>query len=85
MTSHHSIKTDVINARSAWQDTEVVGDLGVVTSRNPGDLKVFSKKIIEVMAQRTPSLALGRLFVLQCTTAGSRGSPLLAVKTALRF
>ncbi len=47
MTSYHSIKTDVINAGAKWEDSEVVTDNGVVTSRNPGDLEAFSKKIIE--------------------------------------
>ena len=47
MTSYHSIKTDVINAGAKWEDKEVVTDNGVVTSRNPGDLEAFSKKIIE--------------------------------------
>ena len=47
MTSYNSIKTDVINAGGQWEDAEVVTDNGVVTSRNPGDLEAFSKKIIE--------------------------------------
>lgn len=47
MTSYHSIKTDVINAGGQWEDREVVTDNGVITSRNPGDLDAFSKKIIE--------------------------------------
>ena len=47
MTSYHSIKTDVINAGAKWEDSEVVTDNGVVTSRNPGDLEAFVKKIIE--------------------------------------
>jgi len=47
MTSYHSIKQDVINAGAKWEDSEVVTDNGVVTSRNPGDLEAFSKKIIE--------------------------------------
>lgn len=47
MTSYHSIKSDVINAGASWEDSEVVTDNGVVTSRNPGDLEAFSKKIIE--------------------------------------
>jgi len=47
MTSYKSIKTDVINAGGKWEDSEVVTDNGVITSRNPGDLEAFSKKIIE--------------------------------------
>lgn len=47
MTSYHSIKTDVINAGATWEDSSVVTDNGVVTSRNPGDLEDFSSKIIE--------------------------------------
>jgi protease I len=30
-----------------WEDAEVVADQGAITSRNPGDLKAFSAKIIE--------------------------------------
>jgi protease I len=47
MTSYKSIKTDVINAGGKWEDSEVVTDNGVITSRNPGDLEAFTAKIIE--------------------------------------
>ena len=47
MTSYKSIKTDVVNAGAKWEDSEVLVDKGVITSRNPGDLEAFSAKIIE--------------------------------------
>ncbi|BEV47370.1 type 1 glutamine amidotransferase domain-containing protein [Afipia carboxidovorans] len=46
-TSYKSIKTDVMNAGGKWEDSEVVNDLGLITSRNPGDLEAFVTKIIE--------------------------------------
>ncbi|MGK7395448.1 MAG: type 1 glutamine amidotransferase domain-containing protein [Candidatus Cyclobacteriaceae bacterium M3_2C_046] len=50
LTSYHSIKTDILNAGGNWVDQEVVVDGGLITSRNPGDIPVFNKKIIEEFA-----------------------------------
>jgi len=51
MTSYKSIKTDVVNAGAKWEDSQVVVDNGVITSRNPGDLEAFSAKIIEEIGE----------------------------------
>lgn len=50
-TSYKSIRTDVINAGGIWEDSKVVTDQGLITSRNPGDLAAFSEKIIEEVAE----------------------------------
>lgn len=47
VTSYASIRTDVENAGGKWQDSEVVADMGIVTSRKPDDLKAFVSKIVE--------------------------------------
>jgi protease I len=47
VTSYASIRTDVINAGGLWEDSEVVSDQGLVTSRKPDDLPAFCDKIAE--------------------------------------
>ncbi|MEO5675423.1 MAG: type 1 glutamine amidotransferase domain-containing protein [Chitinophagales bacterium] len=51
MTSYPSIKTDLINAGAEWEDSEVVVDNGLVTSRNPKDLPAFCQKMVEEIAE----------------------------------
>lgn len=47
MTSFPSIQTDLKNAGVIWEDSEVVTDNGLVTSRSPKDLDAFNAKMIE--------------------------------------
>ena len=51
MTSYHTIKTDLMNAGVRWEDSEVVVDQGLVTSRNPNDLPAFNAKMKEEFAE----------------------------------
>jgi protease I len=51
-TSYKSIKTDMINAGAMWEDSEVVLDQDIITSRNPGDLEAFSNKIAEALTNK---------------------------------
>lgn len=47
LTSWPAIRTDIENAGGIWVDEAVVVDSGLVTSRKPDDIPVFSAKIIE--------------------------------------
>ncbi|ODT71666.1 MAG: protease [Pelagibacterium sp. SCN 63-23] len=47
VTSYPSVKTDVVNAGGIWEDSQVVTDQGLVTSRKPDDLEAFCDKIAE--------------------------------------
>jgi protease I len=51
LTSYSSIKTDLVNAGANWHDREVIVDNGLVTSRSPGDLEAFNKKMLEEIAE----------------------------------
>jgi len=51
VTSYPSIRKDVENAGGKWEDSEVVCDKALVTSRNTDDLPAFCAKLIEEIAE----------------------------------
>jgi protease I len=55
-TSFFAIKDDVVNAGADWEDSEVVIDENIVTSRKPDDLPAFCLACVAVAA-KTPVLA----------------------------
>ena len=55
-TSFFAIKDDVVNAGAHWEDSEVVVDENIVTSRKPDDLPAFCLACVAVAA-KTPVLA----------------------------
>lgn len=46
-TSFPSIKDDLVNAGCEWQDSEIVLDGNLISSRRPDDLPAFMRGIIE--------------------------------------
>lgn len=48
-TSFFAIKDDMANAGARWEDSEVVVDGNLVTSRKPEDLPAFMKEIIRLL------------------------------------
>jgi protease I len=60
LTSWPSLQTDIRNAGGRWIDEEVVVDRGLVTSRKPDDIAAFNEKMIEAIAEGTPSARMDR-------------------------
>ena len=51
MTSVEAIKMDLINAGADWEDSAVVVDEGLITSRTPDDLPEFNKAMIKAFGK----------------------------------
>jgi protease I len=50
VTSTPSIRDDLVNAGAHWEDSEVVRDGPLISSRNPGDLPAFCRTLIAALA-----------------------------------
>lgn len=50
LTSYISIRTDLVNAGAEWEDSEVVVDGKLITSRSPGDLDAFNRAIAAALS-----------------------------------
>jgi len=49
-TSYIAIKDDMINAGAIWEDSELVRDGNLITSRTPADLPAFCRTLIEAIS-----------------------------------
>jgi protease I len=50
LTSWPSLQTDLRNAGANWEDSEVVRDGALVTSRNPDDIPAFNRELVALFA-----------------------------------
>lgn len=50
MTSWPSLQKDLENAGAHWEDSEVVRDGNLITSRKPGDIPAFSRELVALLA-----------------------------------
>lgn len=54
MTCFSSIKDDLVNAGALYEDSEVVRDGRLISSRKPDDLGAFCREIIQALATSAP-------------------------------
>ncbi len=52
LTSWPSLRTDLENAGAQWEDSEVVEDGNLITSRKPDDIPVFTNALIHALQER---------------------------------
>ncbi len=50
LTSYVGIRDDVVNAGASWEDSELVVDGNLITSRSPEDLPAFCRAIVKFLA-----------------------------------
>ena len=51
VTGYAAIRDDLVNAGAGYEDTEVVRDGNLVTSRKPSDLPAFLRTIFKAMSE----------------------------------
>jgi protease I len=51
VTSYVAIKDDMIHAGALWEDSELVRDGNLITSRKPDDLPAFCRTIVQAMEE----------------------------------
>jgi protease I len=59
-TCFHSIKDDVINAGGRYEDSDVVHDGTLITSRQPDDLPAFLRAIFAALGELPSRVGAGR-------------------------
>jgi protease I len=52
MTCYFSVRDDVVNAGADYEDSSVVRDGNLISSRHPGDLPDFCSTIIEALSEK---------------------------------
>ena len=52
-TSYVSINDDMIHAGAKWEDSEMVRDGNLITSRKPDDLPAFCRAVIQAMEEKS--------------------------------
>lgn len=51
LTSYHTIQDDIRNAGGQWMDKEVIRDQNWVSSRQPSDIPVFNREMINLFTE----------------------------------
>lgn len=52
-TSYIGIKDDMIHAGAQWEDSELVRDGNLITSRKPDDLPAFCRTVVQAMGEQS--------------------------------
>jgi protease I len=58
LTSFFAIKDDLVNAGALWEDSVVVVDRNLITSRCPDDLPQFCLAVIDALAKEAQAASV---------------------------